>query len=171
MASLVPQYLQARNLKSAKIQAGVPVAGSITWSTAVDIAKFNSTLMSFKAFEFNGQPSSENLKPSDSTMANYQIDFDDFTATIRELVPANGTGALNALQNQYDYFRYEVVYHDRGAGGGFVTVGTRMIVIGVRDASPFQLGAGENTAALTLKPAGIPIFLADTSVSIPAGYS
>ncbi len=160
----VPQYLMARNVVSAKIQGGALANSSVTWGTAVDLALSAGTLMSFKALEFSSNPSSEMLMPSDSTVANYQLAYDDFDATLREIVPANGTGAILGIVSSYDYIRYDLVYKDRGAA---LAAGTRIVVVGVRSTSPWQVSQGENVAAVTIKPCGYGIWVGAASATPP----
>jgi hypothetical protein len=158
--SVIPRYLQARNLLYAKIQAGTVAAdGTITWGTAVDISLAGASTRSFKAFQFNSAPVRENLRPSDFSVANYQIEYEDWTATLSEIIPSNGFGAINALLGvSGDHYRFDVAYKAPGQ-----TNGMRFVMIGVRGENPFTIQAGENTSSLTIYPASYVIWQGATN--------
>jgi hypothetical protein len=159
MPTTIPRYLQARNLLFAKIQGGTVASdGTPTWTTAVDISLAGGTTRSFKAFQFSSAPVRENLRPSDFGVANYQIEYEDWTATLSEIIPSNGFGAINVLTNGYDYFRFDVAYKAPGQ-----TNGMRFVIIGVRGENPSTIQAGENTASLTIYPSSYNIWQGATN--------
>ena len=165
MPTTIPRYLQARNLLYAKIQGGTVASnGDLTWTTAVDLSLAGAGVRSFKSFVFNSNPVRENLRPSDFGVANYQIEYEDWTATLSEIIPNNGFGAINLLAGGsgatpgYDYFRFDVAYKAPGQ-----TNGMRVVIIGVRGENPSTIQAGENVSSLTIYPASYSIWQGATN--------
>ncbi len=157
------QYLQARNLVQCVVAVTNPAAnGDLVFGTGVDLSK-NGGTGTFKSLEVNGQPTSEMFRASDLTVANYQIEFDDWTATLTELTPANGSGVLTAATVNLDYVRIDAVYRQRGVTSG----GIRVVIVGVRDGQPFRIGDGQNTQSLGLKPCGFNIWTGLVSTAPP----
>jgi len=151
MPLAIPRFLQARDLLSISAQGGTLGASGITWATAIEMSVAGAGTGTWKAFEFNGNPNLANFMASDLTVANYQIEFEDFDFTVREITPQNGMGTLTLLATTYDFMRFDYVYRPRHIASG---AGVRLIAVGTRGPlnNPFTIG--ENVQALTLKPVG-----------------
>ena len=158
-------FLQARNLRSLAVQGGSPDAttGVITWGTASDLAaQATAGTRTFKAFDWESNPSTELIRPSDLPTANYVIEYEDFDITIQEIIPANGSGVLGVMLMGFDYFRVVAGYAPRGATAVVATVAA----VGIRGSGKGAVGPGENVQSLQLKPIGSNLYIGPPN-SIP----
>lgn len=164
MPLVIPRFVQARDLLSATVAGGTQGSdGTITWGTASELSVRNSGSGTFKAFEFSGDPQHERFMPSDLVVANYQIEFDDWNFTAREITPANGAGVLTTLWTTKDFLRFDYVYRPRNLVSG---AGIRLVVVGTRAPIRIPFGAGENVQEVTIKPIGWPVYIG-TSTDTP----
>lgn len=162
MPITIPQFLQARDIIDMNVSAGTPNAsGVVTFGTAVDLSVAGGAA-TFKALEISLDPAHLKVHASGLVVPNYVVEEDDFTVTIREVIPANGEGNLLALAYAHDYIRVGVLYRPHWAATG----GTQLVVAGVRGTLQTGIQMGENVASLTLRPAA-QAFWAGNSAATP----
>jgi hypothetical protein len=157
MPLTIPRFLQARDLLSALVAPGnLDASGAIVWGTAIEMAVKAAGTGTWKAFEFNGNPSLERFVPSDLGVANYQNEYEDFDFTIREITPPNGTGTLTLIATTADFVRVDYIYRPRNVGTG---AGTRLVAVGARGNLRNGFSQGENTQELGIKPVGFGVWV------------
>jgi hypothetical protein len=152
MGIVLPHYLQAKNLVSLKLSGANPAAnGSLTWSTAVDIAINQAdSPKTFKALTYNNSPQRVNITPSDSGIENEVIERERPSVTVQEIARSGAVSVLETLAAQYDYIRVEALYRQRGAVSG----GILFVFVGVRGDNDGGVVPGENVRRLDLGPCG-----------------
>lgn len=163
MSTTISRGLQARNLISCAIQSGTPnSSGVITWGTAIELSVADSGTLTFDAFELRLGPLLEKFVPSDTNVANYQIEHNDWTAVLREMTPQTSIGALMTVALGGDLVRIVAIY---GAPGALAAAQTQVVVIGIRDATNFGIAAGRNVQELTIRPIGYNPFVDDAAAT------
>lgn len=157
MPTTIPRYLQARNLLSLTLQAGsVASTGVVTWGTAIEYAIANTGTAGFDAFELRFGPQMDKFVPADTLVASYQIEHEDWTATLREITPQSSIGGVMTTFGGADYIRVLAKY---GAPGAASSAQTMLVLIGVRETAQFGIGAGRNTQELNLRPCGYAVWV------------
>lgn len=157
MPTTIPRYLQARNLLSLAIQGStISAAGVITWGTAIELSVANAGVNGFDAFELRQGPQMEKFVPADTAVAAYQIEHEDWTATVRELTRQADIGATMTVFGSSDYVRVTAKY---GSPGALAAAQTQVVLIGIRETEQFGIGAGRNTQEITLRPCGYAIWV------------
>lgn len=165
MPLTIPRYLQARDLLSALIAPGnLNSSGEIAWTTAVEMAIKSSGTGTWKAFDFNGNPNLVNFTPSDMGFANYQIEFEDFDFTIREITPVNGMGTLTLLATTADFVRVDYIYRARNLSSG---AGVRLVAVGSRGPLRNSFSQGENIQEMTIKPVSYGLWVGASTSTPP----
>lgn len=155
MPLVIPRFLQARDLYSFTVQAGTLGASGITWASATELAIASTGSGTFKAVEVGGNPSLEQFRASDLGAANYQNEYEDWTLTIREIIPTNGAGALGVLAATTDYVRVVAAYRPRYSAGARNV----LIAVGTRGTFNTTIQQGENLNVMTIQPIGYGIFI------------
>ena len=147
----IPFYKQARNLTSVKIWAGNAVNGVVTWGTPVELAVYAGGTLTFESFSLSLEPQDVELTPSDALVVNMVTERENFSATVSEIAPANGSGNLNLLAATYDYFRVVAVYKAKGSSD---STASAVGVVAKRGALSTGIQAGKNVDTLNLVPCG-----------------
>lgn len=159
------QGVQARDLVSAviSIPTSITAAGVITWTAGSELAIAGAGSGTWKALEFSADPTQALFMPGDAGVANYQIEYDDFNFTIREVLLSHATSVLQAAMFAADYIRGDFVYGPRG----FTTNRQRIVVVGNRGSYRQTLQQGENLGELTCRPLGSTIWMGPAASSPP----
>jgi hypothetical protein len=153
----ITRALQARNLLSLAIQGStISTVGVVTFGTAIELAVANTGTNTFDAFELRLGPQMEKFVPADASVASYQIEHEDFTATIRELSPQTSIGGSMTQFLASDYIRVVAKF---GAPGAASAAQTQVVLIGIRESAQYGIQLGRNTQELVLRPCGYTIFV------------
>lgn len=155
MPLTIQTFLQGRDLVGLAIQVGTLGSGSaITWGSAVEMALYATGTGTFKALEFNGNPVTTEFTPSDWSVANYQIEKDDWSFTLREVSNPSNIGVLATAFFGGDYVRVTAIYAPKWARGTAASQ-TKVVAVGIRSRQGLPLAAGgENIQEFEFKPIG-----------------
>lgn len=155
MPQTIQTFLQGRDLVGLTIQGGVLGSGSaITWGTAVEMSLAATGVGTFEALEFNGNPQLQEFTPSDWSVANYQIEREDWSFTVREVSNPSNIGTMMSIALAYDYIRVNALYAPKWARATAASQ-TRLVAIGSRGPTSFPLTAGgKNIQQVEIRPIG-----------------